>query len=867
MPPRRQDLARGAHLPSTGVLPRLGAPGDRAPLSRRWLAALLLVLAGVVVLGSVAVRFAPAGSSVAVWWPAAGLAAAFLLATGPDRRRAGLVVLGVLVATGLANWYGGRPPLAAACFGVANAAESAVFWACMTSGGRRPRLGALEDLGRLLLATVAGAVTFGLLAGAAVELTLGGTFLPTAYAVTASHAAAVLVIAPLGVVVRSRRSQALRLEDALQWLVLLGVTLAIFGTTRVVPLAFLPLPVLVWGATRLHLRTVAAQLLVVSVVVIVLTNRGAGPFATAARQSGYEPETVGALTQAFLVTAAVTTLALAVSTVQRRSAVEALRREAQFASVVLDSVTSSIVVVGPDGRVERVNSMAARYLGRPEGDVVGVPVDDVFPTDPASSSALPGAEGSEAGPREQDWDVEGLGVRRMVWSKGFLTDEEGRRTHEVRTGTDVTEELASRLFIETVLDSAAATAIIGTDRDGVITLFNAGATNLLGRAAEDVVGELNWVELHDPGEIEEAARQQGVEPGPEVIVHEVLSTGESRNRDWTWVTSDGRRIVVDHTTSRIVDPSGRVTGFLTVAEDVTQRRQADLATAQALARERQAVEELTALDRTKTDFLSAVSHELRTPLASVLGYTELLEDGGAGPLSPRQNEVVARIDRNGRRLLALIEDLLINSRIEAGQLELARVPCDLVPVVETVWEAAVVQAQHRDLDLRLELPEGPVVVEGDPAALERVVTNLLSNAVKFTPDGGRVELSLAAEVHRDEAQRDEAQRDEAQRDEAQRDEAQRDEAQRDDGVRMARIAFRDTGIGIPRGDRGQVFRRFYRSAAATDRAVPGAGLGLSIVKAVVDGLGGTVDVESQEGAGSTFTVRLPLAPSTTRQPS
>lgn len=845
MPPRRPDLARGARLSLTGVLRRLASPRDRAPLGRSWLAALLLVLVGVVVLGSVAVRFAPAGSSVAVWWPAAGLAAAFLLATGPDRRRAGLVVLGVLVATGLANWYGGRPPVAALCFGVANAAESAVFWVYMAGSGRRPRLGALEDLGRLLLATVAGAVTFGLLAGAAVRLTLDGTFLPTAYAVAASHAAAVLVIAPLGVVVRSRRSRPLRLEDALQWLVLLAVTLAIFGTNGAVPLAFLPLPVLVWGATRLPLRTVAVQLLVVSVVVIVLTNRGDGPFATAARQSGYRPETVGALTQAFLVTAAVTTLALAVSTVQRRSAVDALRREAQFASVVLDSVTSSIVVVGPDGRVERVNAMAARYLGRPEGEVVGAPVDAVLPTNWAGGSGPTGVEGAETGPREQDWDVEGLGVRRMVWSTGFLTDEDGRRTHEVRTGTDVTEELASRLFIETVLDSAAATAIIGTDRDGVITLFNAGATNLLGRAAEDVVGELNWVELHDPQEIEDAARQQGIEPGPEVIVHDVLRSGESRNRDWTWLTSDGRRIVVDHTTSRIVDPSGRVTGFLTVAEDVTQRREADLATAQALSRERQAVEELTALDRTKTDFLSAVSHELRTPLASVLGYTELLEDGGAGPLSPRQGEVVARIDRNGRRLLALIEDLLVNSRIEAGQLDLARVPCDLVPVVETVWEAAVVQAQHRDLDLRLDLPEGPVVVEGDLAALERVVTNLLSNAVKFTPDGGRVELALAAEVPPDAG-------------------VPGSSAHGDEVVPMARILVRDNGIGIPRSDQGQVFRRFYRSAAATDRAVPGAGLGLSIVRAVVDGLGGTVDVESQEGVGSTFTVWLPLAPSTAR---
>jgi PAS domain S-box-containing protein len=808
--------------------------GDGWTRTRGWTLSAALVLLGVLVLGGVAVRFAPPGSSVAVWWPPAGLAAAFVLATGPDRRRAAVVVVGVVVASGLANWYGGRPPLTAAFFGVANASETAVIWALMTRGGRRPSLAALEDLGRLLLAALAGGVTFGVLAGLAVEVLLHGTFLPTAYAVAASHAAAVLTIAPLGLAARTRSHHALRAEDAVQWLVLLVVTCWIFASPIGLPLVFLPLPVLVWGATRLDLRSVAVQLLVVGVLAVVFTVNNRGPFAAAARQSGVRPETVGALTQAFLVTAAITALALAVSTVQRRQALADLRREAQFASVVLDSITTSIVVIDSAGRVERANPTAVRYLAREGSDVVGRSADELFPVQARPSATVtPATEPGRSDPQEQDWEVPGLGVRRMVWSTAYLTDGAGSRTHEVRTGVDVTDERASRHFLETLLDSAAATAIIGTDRAGVITLFNRGATNLLGRRPEDVLGTVNWLELHDPQEVAARAEELGVEPGPDVLVHEVLATGEAHNHDWAWLTTDGGRIVVDHTVSAIVDPSGRVTGFIAVAEDVTQRVQAARATAQALERERQAVEELTALDRAKTDFLSAVSHELRTPLTTVLGYTEVLEDGAMGVLGPRQLEVVSRIDRNGRRLLVLIEDLLINSRIESGQLELARQPVDLVEVADHAWEAARLMATHRDLQLHRTVPDHPVVVTGDPAALERVVTNLLSNAVKFTPDGGRVELELSVDGP--------------------------DRADAHGATRScARLVVRDTGGGIAESDRERVFRRFYRTPSATEQAIPGTGLGLSIVSAVVDAHDGSIALDSAVGHGSTFTVLLPL---------
>ena len=250
----------------------------------RWWVSAVLALVGVLVLGATAVRFAPPGSTVAVWWPAAGLAVSFLLATARGWRAA-LFVLGVVVFSGAANVYGGRPPLIGLCFGIANASEAAVVLALLTRGRRRPRLASMEDLWRLLAATLAGALVFGLLAGLIVRVGLDGPFLATLTAVTASHVAAVLVIAPLGIAAGTVRSRRPGFEDLVQWLVLLGLTAWAFRIGQALPLAFLPIPLLVWGALRLGLRTVSVQLLVVGVMAVALTSIGGGPFAAAARIS------------------------------------------------------------------------------------------------------------------------------------------------------------------------------------------------------------------------------------------------------------------------------------------------------------------------------------------------------------------------------------------------------------------------------------------------------------------------------------------------------------------------------------------------------------------------------------------------------
>ncbi len=242
------------------------------------------------------------------------------------------------------------------------------------------------------------------------------------------------------------------------------------------------------------------------------------------------------------------------------------------------------------------------------------------------------------------------------------------------------------------------------------------------------------------------------------------------------------------------------------------------------------VSELQELDRIKSDFVSTVSHELRTPLTSITGYVEMLRDGDAGELNDGQDRMLEVVEFNTGRLLAQIEDLLTLSRIEAGTYQLAHAPMALEPVVRAVAEAIMPQATARELDVRLEIAEDLPDLLGDARELDRALLNLASNAVKFTRPGGSVTIS--AERAGEHVQ----------------------------------IAVTDTGVGIPEEEQDQLFTRFFRSSTTTKEAIQGTGLGLVIVKGIVDHHGGTIVVSSTPGTGTRIVVTLPIA-STDRTPT
>jgi two-component system, OmpR family, phosphate regulon sensor histidine kinase PhoR len=266
----------------------------------------------------------------------------------------------------------------------------------------------------------------------------------------------------------------------------------------------------------------------------------------------------------------------------------------------------------------------------------------------------------------------------------------------------------------------------------------------------------------------------------------------------------------------------------TVAEvDAVESIAADLGRGLHHARlyedENRLVEELKAVDRAKSDFVATVSHELRTPLSSVTGYIEMLLDRDLGQLSPEQEHALETVSRNAARLQDLIEDLLTLSAIEAGTFTTVTRPTSLLDILSGAGEDIQPATLSKGITLAVALPADGLVVNGDASQLHRVITNLLSNAVKFTPAGGRVTLTAGV-----------------------------------DGEWVV-VSVADTGIGIPDGDKKDLFTRFFRASNATKRAIPGTGLGLAIVQTIIAGHGGQMTLESEEGIGTTVSVRLPLA--------
>ena len=372
--------------------------------------------------------------------------------------------------------------------------------------------------------------------------------------------------------------------------------------------------------------------------------------------------------------------------------------------------------------------------------------------------------------------------------------------------------------LERLLDSASGTVIIATDGVGRITHYSAGAQKLVGYAPEEVMG-LNPGMFHTPEEIARHAAHFGVPPSHLRVVLAMVEAGEQR--DWEFTHKDGSRRMTSLTLSAVTEPDGTVVGYIGAGEDITERLRVQESLMAALDREHASVLRLEEVDHVKQELVSNVSHELRTPITSIAGYAELLSDGSLGDLNEGQVDAVDRIERNTMRLGQLVEDLLTLSKAESGQLELEHDEVDLRDVVHEARELLDELVNAHALDLRFELPDDPVVILGDGPALERVVMNLLGNAIKFTPDNGRVTVSVS---------------------------------QNGEGAVMV---FTDNGVGISEADQRHLFTRFFRSTTATERAIQGTGLGLSIVHSIVTQHGGAVSVDSTLGRGTKVTVLLP----------
>jgi len=369
--------------------------------------------------------------------------------------------------------------------------------------------------------------------------------------------------------------------------------------------------------------------------------------------------------------------------------------------------------------------------------------------------------------------------------------------------------LEEQAYLAAIVESSDD-AIISKDLNGVVRSVNAAAERMFGYSAAELVGR--------PIRLIIPADRQAEEDG--IIAK--LRRGERVDHFQTIRrTKDGRLIDVSLTVSPVRDTSGRVVGASKIARDITEQKRAAAERERLLEAERVARGEAERANRVKDDFVAMVSHELRTPLNAILGWTQLMTRGRNDPaLVQRGIDVVAR---NTRLQAQLISDLLDISRIGAGKLQLDPRSVDLRAIVGQSLETIEEEARSKGVAIESTLEDAGSLVSGDPARLQQICWNLLSNAVKFTPRGGRVRMRLTF-----------------------------------DGP-WALVEVADTGVGIRPEFLPHVFDRFQQADRSITRQFGGLGLGLSIVKHLVELHGGAVEAASDgEGKGATFRVTLPV---------
>lgn len=376
-------------------------------------------------------------------------------------------------------------------------------------------------------------------------------------------------------------------------------------------------------------------------------------------------------------------------------------------------------------------------------------------------------------------------------------------------------------LLQTVLDASSEVSIIATDVQGEVIVFNRGAQLLLGYSTEETIGRKSILDFHLQSEMDARASELTAELGEPVrgvgvFWHKPDRQG-AETRQWTYVRKDGSQVPISMVVTPIRTESGGLSGYLGIAQDITERLQSSeqLHAAKALAE---------AANAAKSLFLANMSHEIRTPMNAVIGVAHLLQNT---PLNDQQRMLLGKLQIAGRSLLGIINDILDIAKIEAGEMRLESAPFSPRQLIDDLAQLFMPQAELKGLQFSVETA-GPLpnLLLGDALRINQILMNLTGNALKFTV-AGSVKITVGCD-------------------------------QQQDATCWLRLAVADTGCGIAEDVVGQLFSPFTQADASITRRFGGTGLGLSVVRGLAEQMGGRVGVRSQLGAGSEFTVELPL---------
>lgn len=507
---------------------------------------------------------------------------------------------------------------------------------------------------------------------------------------------------------------------------------------------------------------------------------------------------------------------------------DALAREKETLATTLASIGDAVLATDAEGRVTFLNPVAEDLTGWPAADACGRPLVEVFRVvhedtrEEVDNPALRAIrEGTVVGLANHTVLVARSGEERPIDdSAAPIRDAKGTIVGAVlvfrdvaarRTAEAALKESEQRLRLS--LQAGKMGAWEWTIATGKVT-WSPELEAIHGLAPGTFPGtfEAYRSDIH-PDDALRVAKE----------IARTLDAGTDHHVEYRIVRPDGAVRWVEGRGKPVRDRTGAKVRMIGVCTDVTERKRAEEALRESEARERAARLEAEQANQAKDDFVATLSHELRTPLNAILGWSRLLS---AKPADRKIfEEGVHVIARNAKAQADLIADLLDTSRIVSGKLHLDLADVDLADVVRAAIDAGRASATTKGVEVRAELPGDVGLVRGDAGRLQQVVWNLLSNAVKFTPEGGRVDVVLSR--------------------------------RESDAV----LVVRDTGIGIPPEFLPHLFTRFRQADASEARRHGGLGLGLSIVKHLVELHRGSVRAESDgRGRGATFTVTIPLAP-------
>ncbi len=509
---------------------------------------------------------------------------------------------------------------------------------------------------------------------------------------------------------------------------------------------------------------------------------------------------------------------------ERRAAAEALRDERERYRVTLGSIGDAVIATDTGGRVTFLNQLAQRLTGWDTDAARGRPLDEVFRViDEVTRRPVPNPalralkEGAVVRLANHIVLTARDGTERPLDdSAAPIRGAAGEVIGAVLVFRDITEKrraeqalreqekrAAEALARDALLLANVHDAVVVTDLEGVVTYWNEGATRLFGWTAAEMLGR----PLTD--RVPEEARARMAE------ATRAIRDGQDFVGEWEDYRKDGSRVWIEARVTRVNDAAGRMVGLLGLSRDVTERKKAE--------------EALREADRRKDDFIALLAHELRNPLAPLRNGLQVmrLAGGDAGAVAQAR----AMMDRQLGHMVRLIDDLLDISRISRDKMELRRTRVLLADVVSNAVETARPAIEEAGHELTVSLPPQPIFLDADLTRLAQVFSNLLTNSAKYTKPGGHIWLSAEG------------------------------------GSGTVTVSVRDTGIGIPADALPRIFDMFSQVDRSIERATGGLGIGLALVKGLVEMHGGTVEAASPgEAGGSTFTVRLPALASPSEPP-